>query len=198
MPNWSSGNISISGKKENVKEFLKFFVYQDEANGEELDRRYFARSFVQENTYQELIDKYKEEFENKEENISIDIYTEFAWSVYSCLIDGYPQQEPNKNLTIIEALLKYPVNISIETEEPGMGFEEEIYYNTENTELEYKEYDMPVYVCKKCGCEIIAPTDLDMSELECYECDNNSEEDGFKLKEERTLNEIEKIEIKEE
>jgi hypothetical protein len=198
MPNWSSGNISISGKKENVKEFLKFFVYQDEANGEELDRRYFARSFVQENTYQELIDKYKEEFENKEENISIDIYTEFAWSVYSCLIDGYPQQEPNKNLTIIEALLKYPVNISIETEEPGMGFEEEIYYNTENTELEYKEYDMPVYVCKKCGCEIIAPTDLDMSELECYECDNNSEEDGFKLKEERELNEIEKIEIKEE
>jgi hypothetical protein len=198
MPNWSSGNISISGKKENVKEFLKFFVYQDEANGEELDRRYFARSFVQENTYQELIDKYKEEFENKEENISIDIYTEFAWSVYSCLIDGYPQKEPNKNLTIIEALLKYPVNISIETEEPGMGFEEEIYYNTENTELEYKEYDMPVYVCKKCGCEIIAPTDLDMSELECYECDNNSEEDGFKLKEERTLNEIEKIEIKEE
>ena len=24
MPNWSSGNVSISGKKENVKEFLKF------------------------------------------------------------------------------------------------------------------------------------------------------------------------------
>lgn len=197
MPNWSSGNVSISGKKENVKEFLKFFVYQDEANGEELDRRYFARSFIEENTYQELIDKHKEEFENKEETINIDVYIEFAWSVYSCLIDGYPQKTPNKNLTIIEALKKYPVTISIETEEPNMGFEEELYYNTANTEMVYKEYSMPVYACKKCGYEITAPTDLDVSELECYECEN-CEAEEFEMKEESKLNETEKYKIKEE
>ena len=160
MPNWAIGNVTVRGKKENVRSFCKLFLFDSGHND-----LYFARSFVHE-TWSEFE---KEHFLNSSEgDIEINFGVDFAWSAYSCLIEGYPD-ENDHCITLEQACKDHLVEVEIETEEPGIGFEEKITY-TQDLGLVNECNDMKTYKCK-CGNEQFIPSSYDIGGETCYECD---------------------------
>jgi hypothetical protein len=162
LPNWCNGYVQVSGKPENVKSFCKLFVFEDEKDiKDEKEEKYFARSFVN----QKWKDFEKEYSLGKTNDVEFSV--DFAWSAWSCLIEGYPQEFKKKCLTLKSACKKYDVKVEITTEEPSMCFEEEI--KADKKGVKYSEKKMKTYECI-CGESQAISNDVDLSEIECYEC----------------------------
>ncbi len=122
MPNWCSGVVNIHGTVGSIKRFLERFLYSDEMYNEK-KKRFFARSFVQSDNLDDL------EGLTDDEEWSIQIDVDFAWSAYSCMIEGYPQHDPKKLITLAEAVEEDGVDsVTVLTIEPSMGFVERIKY----------------------------------------------------------------------
>jgi len=174
MPNWCNGFVVVKGKPQNIENFCKLFVFDDTEDKDELTEliaekvngkdevkdKYFARSFIDSNW---------KDF--KDENLGRDVCefnVNFAWSGYSCLIQGYPD-DIEDCVTLEWACKKFDVEVDIETEEEGMCFEEKITYTKEEG-LIYDSVEMPTYKCKKCGNTQVIATYRDIEDAECDEC----------------------------
>jgi len=163
MPNWCSGFVSVKGKSKNVENFCKLFIFNEEVG--EKGKKYFARSFV----HQDWI-SFKEEYFGDittETEWDIQFPMDFAWSCWSCIFEGYPQDYP-ECVTLEWAIKKYNVEVEIETEEGGMGFEEHI--TTKDGEPVYSSEEMPEHICQKCKSKQAIPSSYDLYSQECYEC----------------------------
>ena len=64
---------------------------------------------------------------------------------------------------------KYNVEVDIETEEGGCGFEETI--TTKKGKPIYTSRDMPIHKCRKCGNKQSISTNFDLENEVCCECD---------------------------
>jgi len=164
MPNWASGYIQVKGKPKDVENFCKLFIFEEDEGNKK--GKYFARSFV----HQSWKDFKKEHLGGSEVGFNVD----FAWSCWSCMFEGYPNDKEGC-VTLEWAIKKYNVDVTIETEEEGVGFEEVII--TKDKKPIYTSENMPLYKCYKCGNEQQIPTsrEYDLSNVDCYEC----EEYGF-------------------
>lgn len=170
MPNWALGEISVSGTKQSVNNFISRFIYDDEVGTKDTSaRKYFARSFINESkrlTEDEIDDNFKD--------IEIDDYgtyfftVMFAWSGATCLIDGYPSRD-NECITIMDACKEDKVSVEINVEESGNLFEETISCD-ENGEYTYECEDMKIYKCKSCGYTEGIPSFYTLEDFECCEC----------------------------
>lgn len=162
MPNWSSGVIRVSGKPENVKKFCEQFVFEEEVERDIKKPKYFARSFV--HTSWEAFQKEH----NLGKATDVEFCADFAWSAYSCLIEGYPQEYKKTCITLKCACKKYNVRVEITTEEGGEGFEEIII--ADKIDVMYDSKKMPQYKCLECGEIHLLTSDADLEDTECWEC----------------------------
>jgi len=161
MANWCYGSVEVKGKPKDIEQFCRMFVFEDkEGKTFAIEKKYFARSFTQ-CSWADF----------KKDNLGsdcADFNIQFAWSVTTCLIDGYPNGKDY--VTLSYACKKHNVSVDIESEEEGMGFEEHITCdNKGNVVEECKE--MPVYKCLKCGAEQSMPSNYSIDEIECYDCE---------------------------
>lgn len=161
MPNWAFGEVQVKGKPKDIENFCKLFVFEDEADKEIKKTPYFARSFI----HSSWKDFKKDNLGKKVTEAEFDV--DFAWSCWSCLFEGYPNKKEGF-VTLKWACKEYNVEVEIETEEEGMGFEEKII--TKNGKPIYKSSKMPTYKCQACGSEQIFSRGSDLDDTECYEC----------------------------
>jgi hypothetical protein len=161
LPNWCGGVVTVSGKPENVKEFCKLFLFEEDTDNEDIDKKYFARSFIN--------SKWKdfEEEHFKDNPNEVQFVVDFAWSCWSCLIEGYPQEDRKHCITLKNACKKYDVKVEISSEEPGMCFEEEI--KADKKGVNYSSKEMIIYECI-CGVSQPVSSDADFKDVECYSC----------------------------
>lgn len=157
IPNWATGFIQVKGKPENIEKFCKLFIFEGERSDEPEEKtgKYFARSFV----HQSWKDFKKEVLGMNE----VDFNVHFAWSCWSCMFEGC--------VTLEWACKEYDVEVKIETEESGEGFEEEI--TADKNGANYYNNDIPEHECI-CGNVQQIPsayTDKDLEDVECYECE---------------------------
>ena len=157
MPNWCLGNVKVKGEPSNVRKFCELFIFEEDEGNKK--GKYFARSFI----HQSWKDFHEEYLGENEAEFSVD----FAWSCHSCMIEGYPD-DIKECVTLEWACKKFNVEVWIETEEGGMGFEEEVSYTKEG--LKYDSKDMPSYRCS-CGNEQQIPSVMSVENECCYECE---------------------------
>ena len=129
MPNWAEGTVTVEGKPENITEFLKLFLFEDTACEDEPGKTckclrnarsmHFARSHMN-CCWKDFMKDYGMQIQNG--LVTFDV--SFAWSAWTCLIEGYPQDYPDECMTIGEACRINRVSVTIDTEEPGCGFTE--------------------------------------------------------------------------
>ena len=107
---------------------------------------------------------------------------DFAWSCWSCMFEGYPTKNKKENpegfgncVTLEWAIKKHNVEVKIETEEEGEGFEERI--TTKNGKRVYESREMPVHKCLACGNKQQIPSSYDLEERDCDECGKNAWKD---------------------
>jgi len=163
MPNNCSFSMSIEGKTEDIKEFTKLFIFDDDKNVKKPP--YFARTFLEDyKDHKEFLEEHKEDIKKGE----VDINGWCAWSCWSCWFEGYPNGK--ECVTLEWAMKKYNIKVDIESEEGGHGFEEKI--ETENKKPIYSSKDMPVHRCNKCGNEQIVASYEILSDVECCECES--------------------------
>ena len=133
MANSCCFEMVVCGDSKDIKKFLKLFIYDD---GVENENEYFARTFL------ESYKNHKEYIKEKREEIKLGkIYIGgwCAWSLWSCLISGYPNKK--ELTTLSDACKKYKVIVEATSKEEGMGFKEEIgcskigYLDYEETDL---------------------------------------------------------------
>lgn len=172
MPNWASGYVSVIGQKENVINFVNRFIFDDEPTTIE-GKRFFARSFTNcsRNGVMQDINDVFDECEDGVMEFNLPIF--FAWSAYSCLIDGYPQKYPDECITLAEACKEDGVYVEIKTEEYGLCFEEYITCDREGN-LTKECRNMPVYVCRSCGNKQSIATYTELEDEDCYECNESN------------------------
>ena len=129
MPNWAFGYVNVTGTRDGIKSFIERFVSEDDPSTIP-GKRYFARSFIS-SKRQEFIDEAMSEFSEPavDAKASYSFVASFAWSAYSCLIAGYPQNFHSECLTLSEACAEDGVSVTIQTSEPGICFEEHISIN---------------------------------------------------------------------
>lgn len=118
MPNWCYGEIRVKGKEENKRKFLHFFLTENEEENKKKER-YFARSW--------LINSLEEIEKWIEEDVLI-FGVEVAWSINSCMVNGYPND--NSCPTIMDVSRELELDIQIASEEQGIGFTE--FYHIKN------------------------------------------------------------------
>ena len=165
MPNWCSGDIVVKGKPEAVKKFCKYFVFEEQndcSNTKAIQKEYFARSFAETSW-----DDFKKEH-LKDSPSEISFLVSFAWSCHSCMVEGYPNGK--QLVTLKDVCKKLGVEVWIETEETGLGFEEDIHCN--KGELSDSCEDMVSYECKGCENKQYLSTQSEVSDLECGECED--------------------------
>lgn len=164
IPNWCSGYVTLKGKAKDIENFCKLFLF-DRKNEDDVPEKYFARSFVQEkweDFKKDMIDDYE-----AEEETEISFSVDFAWSVWSCLIEGYPNNK--ECVTLKWACKNYNVCAEIESEESDMGFEEKVI--CDKGETDYSSKEMPKYICQNCNSEQIIPSSCDLKYEECGSCE---------------------------
>ncbi len=160
MPNWCNSIIRVKGNPKDVENFAKLFIFEDEVGSESKEQtKYFARSFI----HEDWKDFKKDNLGGNKAEFSVD----FAWSCWSCLFEGYPNGK--ECVTLEWAMKKYNVEVEIETEEGGMGFEEKI--TTENKKPVYSSSKIPEHTCYKCGNKQQISSNYDLKEVECYDCE---------------------------
>jgi len=168
MPNWAFGTVDVTGTEQGVISFAERFIdYKESVTA---GKRFFARSFLDEHRT-ELIKSIRAQHDGKpeDEEMTARFDASFAWSAYSCIIDGYPQHNPKELITITEACIEDAVSVEIRTEEPGMAFEEEIICDPSG-ELSYDSKDMRAATCRACGNIQSVGSHADLDEVECCEC----------------------------
>ena len=172
MPNWAFGVVQIKGKKENVKDFIvkKFLATENYRPKEFNNIKFFARSFIC-GTYQSILKDFNSELGQValDDECAYSFTAQFAWSAENCLIDGYPQRYTDECTDLPTACKEYKVDVTISTEEDGMGFEEHIICNRDGEIVLNSCLDMPQFECMNCGNEQFFPTQEE--EYYCYECD---------------------------
>ena len=171
MPNWAFGTVQASGKKENVKNFIEqcFLSGCDERPNKFKDIKYFARTFINDR-YEVLFNEFENELSqvSSEDECTYSFPVYFAWSAYTCLIDGYPQKFTNECIDLSTACKKYNVDIALTTEEEGIGFEEHIICNRYGEIIKNECIDMLRYECVSCGNTQLFPRQE--SEYCCIDC----------------------------
>lgn len=120
MPNWCYARISVTGRTENVEEFIKVLDSHYNYNTYEFTHKFHV--------YRTWLQDY--DCEKYGLIMQADIYIECAWSVYVCMFDG-PSSYYKSNLggynraVTLEQLSKiYGLYIEVWSEEYGMMFEE--------------------------------------------------------------------------
>ena len=159
MPNWCSGVVEVEGKTQDVEKFCRRFIFENNPSG-----KYFARSFINEDWK-----SFKKRMRlGKTRRVTFVV--SFAWSCWSCLIEGYPQK--NKDcITLKDACKLHKVKVKIDTEEEGIGFEEHVICDKKGILL-YSSEDMPLYECENCEEKMVFPSDNNPNteQEECYNC----------------------------
>lgn len=68
--------------------------------------------------------------------VDLTIFFDCKWSVYSSLVDGYPQEDDG-SITLKEALKRYKIKyLYLLSEEPGIGFNERLEYQANRDDLD--------------------------------------------------------------
>lgn len=150
MPNWAFGTVKVTGTREGVKSFVERFISSDDQSTVP-GKRFFARSFSEQKREQSVRDA-MEEFEGKADNETAEhsFLIMFAWSVWSCMIDGYPQRNDAECITLSEACMEDHVAVEIRSTETGMCFEEHVTCD-EDGNLNHAERDL-----SRCKCATAA------------------------------------------
>lgn len=118
MPNWAKSEMSIVLPTKNVKKFKNLFLSSSETDNCE-KKHYFARCYM----------KSCESESNKHGLSRLYIQFDAAWSIYSCMISGYPEESHGICPTLESVCKKLNVQRLIAySEEGGMCFEESILY----------------------------------------------------------------------
>ena len=113
MPNWAESEMSVVLPTENADKFETLFLGNRADN--EKKERYFARCFLQ-NCERES---------NAHGLTRLYIQFDVAWSLHSCMINGYPQESEGTCPTLEEICRELQVvRLTAYSREPGMGFEE--------------------------------------------------------------------------
>jgi len=169
MPNWASGAVSVTGRKDSALNFARRFIYED-AQRDLAKPYYFARSFAQD-SWGETIEIINNLFDGvpagTESKLNMDI--EFAWSASSCLLFDNSNKIPG-SITLSDACIEDNVSVEIKTEESDLGFIENITCGKDGS-VTFQTQDMPVYVCPVCGSEYFIKSYMDISEFECMLCE---------------------------
>jgi hypothetical protein len=129
MPNWCFGEIQVKGTQENKNKFYDLFLTNNQERNAN-KKRYFARTWINSEI-------------NEHDNGTSSFFIECAWSVYSCMVDGYPNKyEDHECPTIFEISKELGLEIQIASEEGGMCFRE--FYHIKNGEtIEQQCEDFP-------------------------------------------------------
>lgn len=169
MPNWAFGNVKVTGTREGVKSFVERFISSDDQSTVP-GKRFFARSFSEQKREQSVKDA-MEEFEGKADNETAEhsFLIMFAWSVWSCMIDGYPQRNDAECITLSEACMEDHVAVEIRSTETGMCFEEHVTCD-EDGNLNHAERDLSRCKCRNCGEISRFGSFEDLDDTECSEC----------------------------
>lgn len=93
----------------------------------------------------------------------------FAWSVWSCMIEGYPQRNDAECITLSEACMEDHVAVEIRSTETGMCFEEHVTCD-EDGNLNHAERDLSRCKCRNCGEISLFGSFEDLDDAECSEC----------------------------
>ena len=123
MPNWCYAEMRVKGTPENKRKLYDLFLSQTEDNSDK--QRYFARTwlnFMHCDTIEEEV----------QQEVSI-FNLEVAWSVHSCMFEGYPQQNREHCPTILEVSKELDLELQIASEECGCCFRE--FYHIDKGEL---------------------------------------------------------------
>ena len=113
---------------------------------------------------------FKKEYltDNVKGDSDIEFPVDFAWSCWSCIFEGYPNGK--ECVTLEWAIKENNVEVEIETEEGGMGFEEHI--TTKNGKPVYENSKIPEHTCLACGTNQSIPSSYELDEEECSNCGN--------------------------
>ena len=170
MPNWACGAAAITGTKPNVVKFVNRFIHSDDVNVDSREERHFARSFTN-GMKQDISNEIDAAFQGVPDDMTgtYNLSVDFAWSAYSCLIDGYPQNSPDHCITLDSACIEDQVSVEIITEEGGINFEELITCDAQG-ELVCDCKDLLPYKCRSCGSVMSLASFNDADEYSCYEC----------------------------
>lgn len=134
MPNWAESEMSVILPTENADKFARLFITNDTKNEEKHFARCFLGNIEREN--------------NKHGLTRLFIQFDAAWSIHSCMVEGYPQETNGVCPTLEEVCKKLNVKRLIaKSREPGIGFEESVSYDKENglTEESHDLYAEPFY-----------------------------------------------------
>lgn len=169
MPNWATGCVTVTGTREGLKSFIERFV-NDKEPLTVPGKRFFARSFLCDHR-EDLIHNAELLFDGKPENeeATMELAIDFAWSAYGCIIEGYPQKNLEECLTLAEACVEDGVSVEIRTTELGMCFREEISCDKEG-HLTHIAGDLSTYQCQDCGESTSFDPYEDPEDMECSEC----------------------------
>lgn len=136
MPNWADCEMSVVLPSKNADKFENLFLERDSENNKEKER-YFARCFKH----------YSERETNKHGLTRLFIHFDAAWSLNSCMVDGYPQESEGKCPTLEDVCKEMNViRLSAYSREPGLEFEEQMLYSSENGFF----YDSRDMYCEPC------------------------------------------------
>ena len=176
MPNWAFGTVEITGRCEGIKSFIERFITSDEPSTLP-GKRFFARSFIQWKR-EECINDAMMIFKGApaDAKLTYSLEVEFAWSAYSCIIEGYPQRNDKECITLADACIEDQVSVVIRTSETGLCFEEYI-TGDETGNVVHVETEMSTYKCCHCGETMCLASFEDPEEQDCPECG----ESGFEL-----------------
>lgn len=169
MPNWAMGDIAVTGTCKEVLAFSNRFITGDKVSTLP-GKRFFARSFI--GVPRKILHGDIEDFfmNAKEDEVrTINLLVSFAWSAMSCLINGYPQQNPKECITLSEACVNDHVSVEIHTAETGIGFEEEITCSKTGC-ITNIERELVVFVCPECGESSSLASFEDPDDYECWNC----------------------------
>lgn len=170
MPNWACGIVEATGKREGIISFVNRFLDYHGKTGKEPDTRFFARSFLDDNRESTINDIVRQTEKDPEHAVGTVVFpVSFAWSAYSCVISGYPQNNPEACITLTDACRQDQVRVRIQTEEPGLFFEEDISADAEGN-LTNSSQELKTARCRSCGNTQGVATFVDLDDLECYEC----------------------------
>ncbi len=168
MPNWACGTVEVTGTIEGIISFIERFVDWNESVVP--GKRFFARSFIDEGR-SEVTGRLKSENNGQPggNRTTLGFEVSFAWSAYTCLVYGYPQDNPEKLMTLEEACREDNVSVRIFTEEPGICFEEDLQCDTDGN-VTYRCEELLPARCRHCGETQCVSSHADLDEVECWEC----------------------------
>ena len=168
MPNWACGTVEVTGMREGIISFIERFVDWNESVVP--GKRFFARSFIDEGR-DEVTGRLKRENHGQpaDTRTTFSFDVSFAWSAYTCLVCGYPQNNPEELMTLEDACREDRVCVRIFTEEPGICFEENLQCDT-NGNITYHCDELLPARCRHCGETQCVSSHADLDEVECCEC----------------------------